>query len=665
MALTESGFIERQTRNVTKPFRSIRAKLTVFTFVLMAAISISVFVFIPPRMEQQVEQGLIDKAVNIADMTAFAIGSSSDLSRPDDALVVLSGAAQVEDLVYAYVTGLQSEVLAEFNRLPDVYTVPLEFRMPGGISADHDIYRTRRSIMSGGRQVGTLHMGVSLQRVAVISRQSQFTIAIASVLIFVFGLTGVWAVNNVITSPLRQIVAVAEQIAEGDFEGKLEIHSDDEIGRLATAFNRMVRGLRSAYKHLESANATLAYHSQDLQAEIAERRKAEDAMRASEAKFRAVVEHATDIVAVLDSSGSIKYVSPACINMMGVTPESLTGEMIDDFIHPADLSKFRSALLQSRRDMATVIQVETRWRHANGTWRYLAFRGRNLAELPGIEGILFNVTDITESKRFERELVLAKEKAEEMVRLKDSFLANMSHEIRTPLTGILGFAQILASEVDDAQKELVTHIHESGNRLLNTLNSVLDLAELEAQSVRPQIGPIDVAVEIHEAAKLIAPVARLKGLRFEIEVPEEPTLARANSSCLHRVIMNLASNAVKFTDKGSVRVLVKADDEHIHMTVADTGLGISDEFKPHLFSEFTQESTGNARTHEGSGLGLAITRRLVDLMDGAISVESEKGFGSRFTVSLPRAEAGAPPSPRRATPPPLRPVRLDRTRRAS
>ncbi len=663
--MSQGRFIRRQALKVSKPFQSIRAKLTVFTLLLMAAISVSIFWFLPPRMERQVEQGLVDKAANIADMTAFAIGSTSDLSNRNEALVVLNGAAQVEDLVYAYITGVGGEIIAEFNRIPDVYTVPLEFRMPGGISDDGAIFRTRRSIISGGQQVGTLHMGLSMARVTAISANSRFVIAIVSVLIFVFGLTGVWAVNHIITSPLREIVNVAERIADGDFEGKLEIGTNDEIGRLATAFNRMVRGLRSAYQHLESANATLAYHSQDLQAEIAERRKAEEALRTSEAKFRAVVEHATDTVAVLDSSGSIRYVSPACINMMGVTPESLHGVMIDEFIHPGDLSHFRSALLDSRRSMATVINVELRWRHANGTWRYLAFRGRNLSEMPGIEGILFNVTDITEAKRFEREIVMAKEKAEEMVRLKDSFLANMSHEIRTPLTGILGFAQVLQSEVDDSQRELVGHIQESGNRLLNTLNSVLDLAELEAQSVRPELAPVDVGREIGDAARLIAPVARLKGLSFEIDVPDEPLVARANPSCFHRVIMNLASNAVKFTDQGSVRIVTRADDQHVHVTIADTGVGISEEFKPRLFSEFTQESTGNARTHEGSGLGLAITRRLVDLMDGAISVESERGFGSRFTVTLPREEKNAPGATRAAVKPRLRPVVLNKQRRAS
>jgi PAS domain S-box-containing protein len=663
--LSESGLIANQTRAVSRPFWSIRAKLTVFTVALMAAISISVFIFIPPRMEEQVEQGLVDKAASIADMTAFAIGSSSDLSRPEDVLLVLSGAAQVEDLVYAYVTGLQSNVIAEFNRLPDAYPVPLEFRMPGGISQNHDIYRARRSIVSGGQQIGTLHMGVSLLRVAQISQNSRFTIAIASLFIFVFGLSGVWAVNNVIASPLRGIVTVAEQIAQGDFEGRLDIHSKDEIGRLASAFNRMVQSLRAAYRHLESVNATLAYHSQDLQAEIAERRKAEEGMRASEAKFRAVVEHATDLVAVLDNTGSARYVSPACINIMGVTPESLTGERVDEYIHPADLTRFRSALLQSRRDMAAVIQVEARWRHANGTWRYLAFRGRNLADLPGIEGILINVTDITEAKQFECELVLAKETAEEMVRLKDSFLANMSHEIRTPLTGILGFAQILSSEVDDSQRELVGHIHDSGNRLLNTLNSVLDLAELEARSVRPELEPVDVVSEIRDAARLIAPVAKLKNLTFEIQVPGRPLVARTNASCLHRVIMNLVSNAVKFTDDGSVRVITESDDRHVHITVADTGVGISEDFKPRLFSEFTQESTGNARTHEGSGLGLAITRRLVDLIDGAISVESEKGSGSRFTVSLPLAERDTAARTQTVPWPSLRPVLPQRTRQVS
>ncbi len=631
----------------------------------MAAISLSIFMFFPPRMERQAESALVDKAASIADMTAFAIGSSTDLHDPGEALIILNGAAQIDDLVYSYVTDLEGQVVAEFNRMPDVYVVPGEFRMPGGISGDRTVYRARRSVIARGRTVGTLHMGFSLDRVATIAMRSRLMIAVASILVFVLGLTGVYAVNHVITSPLRKIVTAAEQISEGDFDGKLVIQTNDEIGRLASSFNKMVGGLRSAYQHLESANATLAYHSQDLQAEIAERRKAEDALRASEAKFRAVVEHATDVVAVLDDDGSIRYVSPASINMMGVTPESLAGINVDEFVHPSDLSEFRAALGRSRRTMSSVINVETRWRHANGTWRYLAFRGRNLTGLAGIEGLLFNVTDITEAKRFERELVLAKETAEEMVRLKDSFLANMSHEIRTPLTGILGFAQILESEVEESQAELVGHIQASGNRLLNTLNSVLDLAELEAQSVRPELEALDVGREVEETAGLVAPLARLKGLSFRTDLPDTPVFANTNASCLQRVVMNLASNAVKFTDKGEICISVTADDDHVNVVVSDTGVGISEEFKPQLFGEFTQESTGNARTHEGSGLGLAITRRLVDLIDGGISVESKKGYGSRFIVTLPRAAPAQASNDSFAASTILRPVKLPGKRKAA
>ncbi|NNE48009.1 MAG: PAS domain S-box protein [Rhodothermales bacterium] len=653
------------THVVWRPLRSLRAKLTIFTFGLMAVISLSIYLFLPTRMENQAENALVDKASNIADMTAFAIGASSDTGDPVHVPIVLNGAAQVDDLVYAYVTALDGSVVADFNRMPNIYTVPYEFRMPGGVSDNRDIFRARRSIISRGRSAGTLHMGFSLESVATIARRSRLTIAIASIMIFVIGLTGVFAVSHIITAPLRQIASVAERISEGDFEGSLEIQSNDEIGRLATAFNKMVKGLRSAYQHLESANATLAYHSQDLQSEIAERRKAEQASRTSEAKFRAVVEHATDIVAVFETDASIKYMSPACINMMGVTPESLIGEKADQFVHPSDLARFTSALLGSRRDITVAINVEARWRHANGKWRYLAFRGRNLSDLPGIDGILFNVTDITEAKRFERELLHAKDRAEEMVRLKNSFLANMSQEIRTRLTGILGFAQILNSEIDPSQLELVEHIEGSGTRLLNTLNSVLDLAELEAQSVRPELEALDVVKEIRETTKLISPLAHLKGLAFHVDIPDERIFAQANSSCLHRVIVNLASNAVKFTDEGEVRIKTTADDRHVRIAVVDTGVGISEEFVPQLFGEFTQESTGNARTHEGSGLGLAITRRLVDLMDGDINVQSEKGRGSRFVVTLPRAQAPAAGEERPDKLPVLRPVKLGGRRWAS
>jgi CheY-like chemotaxis protein/nitrogen-specific signal transduction histidine kinase len=305
-------------------------------------------------------------------------------------------------------------------------------------------------------------------------------------------------------------------------------------------------------------------------------------------------------------------------------------------IHRDDRTAVRNALRPTGGQHEGVIKIEARCRHNNGSWKYLAMHGRNLHDQPGIGGTLLNISDISEIKGYQAELMAAKETAEEMVRLKDSFLANMSHEIRTPLTGILGFAQVLKQEVGGEHQELVQFIQEGGKRLLNTLNSVLDLAQLEANTVQPSIKTIDLCQEVAECSALLEPLAVMNGLTFTLETPPDPLYVDIDKRYLCRIINNLVANAVKFTEQGGVAIAVEGDSESVAVRVRDTGTGISEDFMPYIFDEFKQESTGLSRSHEGSGLGLAITRKLVELLKGKISVRSKKGVGSEFVVTFPR-----------------------------
>ena len=226
--------------------------------------------------------------------------------------------------------------------------------------------------------------------------------------------------------------------------------------------------------------------------------------------------------------------------------------------------------------------------------------------------------------------------AEEMSKLKSVLLTNISHETRTPLTTILGFAEILEEEVDDDQKEFVHLIQQGGKRLLNTLMSILDLARLESSSFQFEPEHFNICATVFDTCLLLEPIAQEKGITLEVDIPDQPIHVILDVSAVERAVSNLVSNAIKFTSEGRVSVSLEADDCDVLIHVADTGIGISQEFMPYLFDEFKQESEGLARIHEGSGLGLPITKRLVELMKGKIMADSEKGYGSVFTVALPK-----------------------------
>lgn len=249
------------------------------------------------------------------------------------------------------------------------------------------------------------------------------------------------------------------------------------------------------------------------------------------------------------------------------------------------------------------------------------------------------ISDITQRKQYEKGLIEAKEQALELARIKSAFLANMSHEIRTPLMAIVGFADILAKESGESHQELTQLLRQSGQHLIQTLKSVLDLTRLEGQSLELNIERFDVARLARQVLDLFRLQAEQRDLDLKLVTPETPLFVNMDAGAVNRILTNLVSNAMKFTSVGGVTVTLENQDDALNIRVADTGSGISKEFLPRLFSEFRQESGTLAPEQKGSGLGLAITKRLVTLLDGTITVESEKGQGSIFTVRLPHTAA--------------------------
>ncbi len=239
--------------------------------------------------------------------------------------------------------------------------------------------------------------------------------------------------------------------------------------------------------------------------------------------------------------------------------------------------------------------------------------------------------------RYREQLIEAKEEAEQMNQLKSAFLANMSHEIRSPLTSIVGFAEILDDYDLGEANRFADLIEQSGSQLLDTIDSVLDLSKLEAGAVRPNFELTEAVQEVRSVVELVSPRAQEAGLTLHTEFPSPPVEAELDPSAFRRILRNLLSNAVKFTNAGgSVQVRMQATADRITVAIKDTGRGIDEAFLPNLFDPFEQESTPKAGEHDGTGLGLAVTKRLVELLEGSIEVDSTKGEGTCFTVHFPR-----------------------------
>ena len=299
-----------------------------------------------------------------------------------------------------------------------------------------------------------------------------------------------------------------------------------KVGAVAGLESRWTRPDGTAVDVLESARVVcdqageVAYIEGTVE-DITQRKKAEDDLRRSEARFRAVTEHALDVIAVVDEEARITYLSPSVEAALGYAPEELMGERLLDHLSPEEAHFFRNELTRVVLQGGPVQTLALALRHKDGPVRHLSAKAKNLLGTPGVDGVLLNIRDVTERKRFERELVAARETAEEMTRLKSSLLANMSHEIRTPLTGIVGFASLLADELDDGpHREFARLIGSSARRLTDMLGAVLTLAKLEADRVEVQLDPLSVHDEAASIVELFRPMAEQKGLALRFEATE-------------------------------------------------------------------------------------------------------------------------------------------------
>ena len=258
------------------------------------------------------------------------------------------------------------------------------------------------------------------------------------------------------------------------------------------------------------------------------------------------------------------------------------------------------------------------------------------------------IRDITTRKRWERELLRAKEEAEQMARLKSSLLNNMSHEVRTPITSIIGYAELILNEPEGDHESFAMRIRQSGRRLSRTLRSVLEMAQVESGTLDVQPVDVDVPFLVREVVEDHRPMAERKDLALEVNASTLDESLHTDPTLVRRALSNLVHNAIKFTETGEVQVRIEPLDTGIQIAVEDTGIGIGDDFHDHLFEPFKQESEGRARTHEGTGLGLALTKRMVDLLGGTIEVESTREEGTTVALELPLAVPSNPQNGREA-----------------
>ena len=370
--------------------------------------------------------------------------------------------------------------------------------------------------------------------------------------------------------------------------------------------------------------------------DITEQAEAEALLREREARFRLITEEASDMISVHDVDGRCTFMSPAARTVLGYDPDDILGSTVYDYVAEGDyraVDAYRDRVRSAGAGGVSTLRV--RMRCADGSLRWIEIASR-MTQLDGKTCIISVSRDAAKQVAAEEALRDARAEAEAAARAKSTFLANMSHEIRTPMNGVVGFTELLlASDLDAEQRRQTELIADSGRAMMRLLNDILDLSKVEAGQMAIASEPLDVAHALRACAKLVAPAVERKGIEFHCRFDDLPAMILGDGLRLRQIVLNLLGNATKFTDCGSVTLSARPDDGFLRIDVADTGIGIPENRQAAIFEQFVQAETATAAKYGGTGLGLAISSQLARLMGGELTLESEVGVGTRFTVRLP------------------------------
>jgi two-component system, sensor histidine kinase and response regulator len=390
-------------------------------------------------------------------------------------------------------------------------------------------------------------------------------------------------------------------------------------------------------------------------------RQAEQELRERQRQLDSLMGHLPGLAyrALGDEHWTCLFVSKGIEDVTGYPPDDFTSRRINyiDIILPEDRLATRATIVTALRERGTY-EDEHRIRHKDGSIRWIWARGHGVFAPDGslrfLEGLNL---DISERKRLDEELRQAKEAAEAANRAKDEFLANVSHEIRTPMNAILGMTElVLDTPLDEDQRQGLKTVRSAADHLLGIINDLLDFSKIEAGMLKLDSDDLCLRAAVGDVLRALAARAHKKGLELVSHVqPGVPDALVADAGRLRQVLLNLVGNAIKFTDAGEVEVSVEVcgdlapDHVGLRFAVRDTGIGIPKEKQETIFRAFEQEDTSTTRRYGGTGLGLTIAARLVALMSGAITVESEPGRGSTFAFT---ARFGRQPHPPESVPAP-------------
>ena len=474
---------------------------------------------------------------------------------------------------------------------------------------------------------------------------AKILLALVLALLLLSGLT-ILGLQKFVIKPLTTLNAGTELIKRtGDLEYQIDIQARDEIGQLGQSFNDMINALKISKNELKKHQD----HLEDLVAE----RTAE--LTNSQKRLAQIINFLPDPTWVVDDQGTVVTWNRAMEKLLGIRAEDMVGKgdyeyalpfygekrpVLIDLVREWDAAYEKEYLSVKKEE--DILISESYHPHLGDGGMYLSATAGLLYNSEGeITGAIESLRDITDSKRMQAELIQAKQEADEANKAKSDFLANMSHEIRTPMNAVIGMTHLaLKTNLTPKQKDYLQKIQSSANSLLGIINDILDFSKIEAGKLDMESVDFNLEDVLEGLADLVAIKAQKKA---DLEIlfataRNVPRFLVGDPLRLGQVLINLANNAVKFTDSGEIVVSTElfkhsGDKVILKFAVSDSGIGLTEEQKAKLFQSFSQADSSTTRKYGGTGLGLTISKRLVNMMDGDIWVDSKPGKGSTFSFT--------------------------------